>query len=101
CKCQHVFRPFVAQVLLVMQTKKDAGWLIQPGLAYISGLRPSRRTVSRNQPRLTRTPDRHADGDHYSNEAAAARDHAARIEHLRGIGIEKEPPLEQTPRVID
>ena len=38
---------------------------------------------------------------HQCQQAAASGDAAANVEDFRRIGIEDEPPLEQTPGVID
>ncbi len=100
-KGQDVFRPFVPQVVAVMLAEKDAGGLRQPGLANVGDIGPAGRAIGRHFARLARAPHRHGDGDHHGQQAAARRDHAAGVEHLRRVGVEEEPPLEQLPRVID
>lgn len=89
------------QVLAVVLAEEHAGRLREASLANVIRVRPACRAVGRNQPRLARAPDRHTDGDHHRQQATAARDGAAGIEHARRVGIEEEPPLEQFPRVVD
>src|SRR3546814_8984127 len=62
---------------------------------------PAGRAVGRDQTRLARAPDGHAYGDHHGHQAASARDGATNVKDVRRIGVEKEPPLEQLPRVVD
>lgn len=84
-----------------MLAEEDACRARQSRLANVIGIRPARRAVGRDQLRLARAPDRHADGDHHGYQAAAARDGAADVEDARRIGIEEEPPLEQAPWVVN
>ncbi len=100
-KGQDVFRAFVAQVLAIVLAEEHPGRLCEAGSTNVLRVRPACRAVGRNQPRLARAPDRHTDGDHHRQQAAAARDGAAGIEHAGRVGIEEEPPLEQFPRVVD
>ncbi|CRX12436.1 hypothetical protein PAERUG_P64_East_of_England_6_01_14_03954 [Pseudomonas aeruginosa] len=98
---QDVFRAFMPQVLAIVLAEEYAGRLRQARLANVLRIRPACRTVGGNEVRLARAPDRHADGDHHRQQAAAARDGAAGIEHARRVGVEEEPPLKQLPRVVD
>lgn len=75
-----MFRTFILQILPAMQTKKNAGWLNQASFADIAGISPTRRPVGLDQLQLPRTPDRHADGDQYGNQAAGTHNRAADIE---------------------
>ena len=100
-KGQDVFRAFMAQILAIVLAKEHAGRLREAGLANVLRTRPAGRSVGRDQTRLPRAPDRHADGDHHPQQAAATRDGAARVKDARRVGVEEEPPLEQPPRVID
>src|SRR5438132_722794 len=89
------------QVLTVMEPEKNTGGPGQPGLADVIGISPTRRAVGRDELRLPRSPYRHGDRDQHGHQAAATRDRAADVEHMRRVGIEEEPPLEQSPGVID
>ncbi|MCY1555915.1 hypothetical protein D9M68_926160 [compost metagenome] len=92
---------FVAQVLLLEQTEEHARRPRQSGLAYLIRIGPARRAVGRNPPSLACARDGHADGHHQREQATAGGDATADVEDLRRVGIEEEPPLEQTPGVID
>lgn len=96
-----MFRAFVAKVLAVVLAQEHAGRQREARFANVIRVRPTGRAVGRDQARLPRAPDRHADGDHHRQQAAAARDGAAGVEHARRVGVEEEPPLEQAPWVVD
>ncbi|MCY1505840.1 hypothetical protein D9M68_400650 [compost metagenome] len=96
-----MLRPFVAQVLVVMQPEEDTCRPVQTRLVDVGGLGPARRAIGRDQARLARTPDRHGDGDAHGDHAAGGRNGATDVENLRSIGAEEEPPVEQPPGVID
>jgi len=89
------------QVLPVVLTEEHAGRLREARLANVLRVRPAGRAVGRDQARLPRAPDRHANRHQHCDKTAAARDGAAGVEHPRRVSVEEEPPLEQPPRVID
>ncbi|MNP18459.1 hypothetical protein D3C76_1109430 [compost metagenome] len=101
CKRQHMLGAFMAQVLLLEHTEEHASWPRQPSLAYLIRIGPARRAIGGDLPRLAGAPDGHADGHPQGQQAAARSDATANIEDVRRVGIEEEPPLEQSPRVID
>src|SRR5260221_14431442 len=70
---------------------------------FVNALRvgPARGAVGRDQLGLARAPDRHADGNHHRDQAAACGNGTAHVEYMRRVGVEEEPPLEQAPGVID
>ncbi|MPN00696.1 hypothetical protein SDC9_147892 [bioreactor metagenome] len=84
-----------------MLTEEHAGRLREASLANVIRVRPACRAVGRDQARLARAPNRHADGNQHGHQAIAARDGAADVKDARRVGIEEEPPLEQPPGVID
>ncbi len=98
---QDVFRAFMAQVVVAVLAEEYTGRLRQPGLANVIRFGPACRTVGGDEARLPRTPHRHGDGNHHGHQAAAARDGPAYVENMRRIGVEEEPPLEQSPGVVD
>jgi hypothetical protein len=65
---QDVFRAFMPQVLAIVLAEEHAGRLREAGLANVLRVRPARRAVGRDQARLPRAPDRHADGDHHGHQ---------------------------------
>ena len=91
----------MAQVLTVMQAEENTGRAGQSGLADFFSIGPTCGAVGRDQLGLPRAPDRHADGDHHGDQAAGASNGTTRVEDMRRVSVEKEPPLEQPPRVID
>src|SRR3546814_15964731 len=93
--------PFVEQVLAIMLAEEYAGRLREARFANVLRVGPAGRAVGRDQARLPRAPDRHANRHQHGDKTAAARDGAAGVEHARRVGVEEEPPLEQPPRVID
>ncbi|MCY1280744.1 hypothetical protein D9M70_295360 [compost metagenome] len=95
-----MFGAFVTQILVVKLAEEYTRGLGQAGFAHFIGIGPARRAVGGDSACLSRPPDRHADGHHQCQQAAAGGDGAADVENVRRIGIEDEPPLEQTPGVI-
>ncbi|MCY1374639.1 hypothetical protein D9M69_619920 [compost metagenome] len=96
-----MFRAFMPQVLAIVQAQEHAGRLREAGLANVLRVRPARRAVGRDQARLAGAPYRHGNGDDHRDHAAGAGNGAARVEDLRRIGTEEEPPFKQLPRVVD
>src|SRR3546814_5856767 len=87
--------PFVEQVLAIMLAEEYAGRLREARFANVLRVGPAGRAVGRDQARLPRAPDRHANRHQHGDKTAAARDGAAGVEHARRVGVEEEPPLEQ------
>ena len=96
-----MLRAFVPQVLAAMQAEENTVGLGQPGFANVIRIGPTCRAVGGDKARLPRAPYRHGDGDHNGHQAAAARDGTAHVEDMRRVGIEEEPPLKESPGVID
>jgi hypothetical protein len=63
-----VFRAFMPQVLAVVLAEEHAGRLREARLANVLRVRPAGRAVGRDQARLPRAPDRHADGDQHGDK---------------------------------
>src|SRR3989344_1900572 len=81
------FSPFMAQILAVMQAEKDTGRTGQSGLADFFGIGPACGAVGRDQLGLPRAPDRHADGNHHSDQATGTGDGTTRVEDVRRVLI--------------
>ena len=96
---QNMLWPFMAQVLAIVLAEEHADRLREARLANVLRIRPTGRTVGRDQACLSRAPDRHGNG--HGDHAAATGDGSARVEDFRGIGAVREPPLKQLPRVVD
>jgi len=91
----------MAQVLLAMQAEEHARRLVKARLVDVLRIGPAGRAVGRDQLGLARAPDRHADGNYHRDQAAACGNGTARVEDMRRVGVEEEPPLEQAPGVVD
>ena len=62
---------------------------------------PAGRAESLRLFRLARAPNRQRDCDDHSDEHAADGDQAASLEYLRSVGIEREPPPEESRWRVD
>ena len=96
-----VLRPVMTQILRAEAAEEDAARGEQPGAAHIARRGPSRGAVGRDVALLARSPQRARDGGATPYKTARTGDCARRVEDMRRIGIEMEPPAEQRPRLID
>lgn len=96
-----MFRAAVTQVVLLVQTEEDPGGTGQAGFADLDRISPARRSIGCDQPGLTWTPYRHADGDDRSGQAACTSDGPAMRKDAGCVGVVGEPPFEQAPGVVD
>ena len=91
----------MAQIGVADAAEKDALRLEQAGAGDFLDGRPARRAIGRDQRVLPRAPDRVQDREQRARNAAAGRDRAGLLEHMRRIGVIDVPPFEQPPRQID
>src|SRR5690606_15418338 len=94
-------RALMTQVMVVVQPEKHTGRAGEPRLTDVFRFGPTRRAVGGDLTRLAGAPYRHGDGDAHRDQAAYTGDGTADVEHLRRIGTEEKPPVEQSPGVIN
>ena len=101
CKAQHVLRSVMPQVAGGDTAKHDAAPRQQTRPADVAGPRPARRTVSGHVAALPRPPHRHGDGNDDRGGDAAGDDQRALQKDARRVGVEAEPPPEESEGRID
>ena len=98
---QHVLGTIVPQIASVIETKHNAGIAEQRSRPDIRNVRPAGRAVGCCLLLAAGPPGGSPDRDGTAGEAAERGKGAGAREHVRRLGVERQPPDEQLPRRID
>ncbi len=101
CERHDMLGAVVAKIVTVEPAEDDAAITEQSGRRDVLAGRPASRAIGGEVAGLPRPPDRSKDRGAAPQEAAGRSDRACLVEDDRRIGVEREPPWKDRPRMVD